>query len=110
MKTALSVLLALIASCFLATGTKADGDEEVTLKGKLLCAKCQLHETPKCMNVMQVKKDGKTINYYMKDKGSKEPYHKGICGGGAKKATMTGYVSKKDGKNWLVPTNVDVKK
>ena len=110
MKFAATLFLALFGISFLAPAVRADEDKEVKLKGLLMCAKCQLHETTKCQNVLQVKKDGKTTKYYFKDNGSKEAYHKGICGGGTKRATVTGVVEKQGGKNWVMPTSVKINK
>jgi hypothetical protein len=84
--------------------------KEVTLKGTLVCGKCTLKETTDCSNVLQVKEGGKTVNYYLDDKGKKEPYHKGICPPDSMKdATVTGTVTEKDGKKHIKATKVDVK-
>src|SRR5437773_700953 len=38
---------------------------EVTLSGELVCAKCALHESPKCQNVLKVTDAGKETKYYL---------------------------------------------
>ena len=40
-----------------------------TLKGTILCAKCELKETKECTTAIQVKEGGKTVTYYFDDKG-----------------------------------------
>jgi hypothetical protein len=88
------------------TGVRA-ADKEVTLKGEIMCAKCELQDAKRCQTVIKVQKDGKEVTYYFKDKGNKEEYHEAVCGGGRKEGTVVGIVSQKDGKNWITPTKVD---
>jgi hypothetical protein len=84
-----------------------DKESHKTLKGDLLCAKCNLHEDfDKCVNALRVKDGDKEVVYYLDDKGKKEPYH--VCGG-SKKATVTGVVTEKDGKMYLKPDRDGVK-
>jgi hypothetical protein len=98
-------LLALAVALILATGVQA-ADKEVTLKGTILCAKCALKEAKKCTTAIQVKEAGKTVTYYFLDKGAKESYHEEVCGGGRREGTVTGTVTEKDGKKWIVPKKV----
>ncbi len=84
--------------------------KEVTLKGEIMCAKCELKQSQKCQTVIVVKEDGKEVTYFFKDKGAKEEYHEEVCGGGRKEGTVTGTVSKKDGKRWITPTKVEYAK
>jgi hypothetical protein len=111
---ALSALLVLLVACVLVVGLQADEakkGKEVTLKGKLMCGMCTLKETDACSNVLQVTDGDKTVNYFLKDKGRKEKYHKAICPANTKlDATVTGTVSEEDGKKFITPTKVDVKK
>lgn len=108
MRTTWSMLFGLLAVCFLVANARADeGNKKVTLTGKLVCGKCTLHQTSKCSNVLQVEKNGKTVNYFLKDKGNKAKYHKGICApDSSKNVKVTGTVTEKDGKMWLTPTKV----
>ena len=85
--------------------------KEVKITGTMVCGACGLSETKKCSNVVQVKEGTKTINYFLDDKGTKEEYHEGVCGGGKiENVTVTGVVSEKDGKKFIKPSKVDVKK
>jgi hypothetical protein len=85
--------------------------KEVKVTGTLVCGACKLKEAKKCTNVLQVTEKGKTVNYWLTDKGNDEPYHEGVCGGGElKNVTVTGVVSEKDGKKTIKPSKVDVKK
>ena len=89
----------------------ADDKKEVKLTGSLVCGKCQLKQTPKCSNVLQVKEGDKVVNYRLADKGNGETYHEGVCGGDkVENVTVTGTVTEKDGKKTVVPTKVELPK
>jgi hypothetical protein len=109
MRTAFSTFLAVSILCLFVTGLQA-GDKVVTLKGDVVCAKCELKETSKCVTAIQVKENGQNVTYYFKDKGAKEEYHEAVCGGGKQQATVTGTLSEKNGKKWITPTNVQYAK
>jgi hypothetical protein len=88
----------------------ADG-KEVKVTGTLVCGKCQLKETAKCSNVLQVKEKDKVVNYYLIDKGNGETYHEGVCGGDkVENVTVAGKLTEKDGKKWVTPTKVELPK
>ena len=109
MKVAFSMLLGLAVILALVVGVQADDkDKEVTLKGTILCAKCELKEAKKCTNAIRVKEDGKDVVYLFKDKGGKESYHKTICQE-PKEGSVTGTVSEKDGKKYITPKEDGVK-
>jgi hypothetical protein len=86
---------------------RAQEKKEVTLKGQVMCASCELKEAKKCQTVIQVKDGDKQLTYYFKDRGAKETYHECVCGGGRQDATVTGVVTEKDGKKWITPTKVE---
>jgi hypothetical protein len=114
MRTALSMLLgvAIVFALTLNVKSEEKADKEVKLTGKLVCGKCALKETDDCSNVVQVKEGDKTVNYYIKDEGKKETYHKNICTAGkdGKAVTVTGKVSEKDGKKWITGAKVEFDK
>ena len=56
------------------------------------------------------KEGGKTVTYYLLDKGHSEPYHEEVCGGGKKEGTVTGVVVEKDGKKYIAPKKVEYAK
>ncbi len=87
-----------------------DGSKEVTITGSMVCGKCTLHETKECQNVVQVEKDGKTVNYYLKQNDVSKAAHEPICGGTAEKVTVTGTVKEKDGKEMMTATKIEVVK
>lgn len=108
-----SMLLGLAVAAVLATGLVAEEKKEVELKGTMKCAKCTLKEADAkaCANVLIVKEGDKEVKYYLKDKGNKEAYHKGICPPGSEaEATVKGSVTEEDGKKIVTATKVDVKK
>jgi hypothetical protein len=106
MKAALSLLLVVTVFCAFALTLQA-APKEVTLKGEILCAKCELKQGNKCQTVIRVKEEGKEVTYYFKDKGNKEEYHESVCGGGTKEGTVIGTVTEKNGKKWITPTKVE---
>jgi len=107
MRAALSVVVGL-AVVLVVSARISGADKEVTLKGTILCAKCELKETEKCTNAIRVKEDGKEVVYYFDDKGNKESYHKKICQKTAE-GSVTGTVSEKDGKKYIKPAKDGVK-
>ena len=108
---ATGLLLAASTSRLLAVDASSkDSSQEVTIAGNMVCAKCTLHETDKCQNVVQVVKDGKTVNYYLTQNDVSKAAHDPICSGGSEKVTVTGTVTEKDGKQIMTPTKIDVVK
>jgi hypothetical protein len=110
MKSRFSLVLAGAALCLFVAALHAADKKPVTLKGTLMCAKCELGEASKCQTVIRVKEGGKEVTYFLKDKGNKEAYHEEVCGGGRMQGTVTGIVSEKDGKKWITPTKVEYAK
>jgi hypothetical protein len=98
-------LLAGLTTRVLAADTAS---KDVTITGTMVCAKCTLHETKSCQNVVQVSQDGKTVNYYLKQNKVSKAAHDPICGGSSEKVTVTGTVTEKDGKEMMTPTKIDV--
>ena len=94
-------------------GTAQEKDkkgETKTIEGKMVCGKCTLSETKACSNVVQVKEGGKTVNYYISDKGNKEKYHKDVCPGGSEvEVKVTGKIVEKDGKKMIEDAKVEKK-
>jgi hypothetical protein len=109
MRLAGTLLAALALACLFTVNTQA-ADKEVTLKGQIMCAKCELKQAKKCMTVIQVKEGGKDVTYWFLDKGNKEAYHEPVCGSGRKAGTVIGVVTEKDGKKWVTPKKVEYAK
>jgi Family of unknown function (DUF6370) len=105
------LILAIVAGMMLAFGTSSllaqDAGKVITITGNMVCAKCTLHETTTCQNVVQVTKDGKTVNYYLVQNDTSKAAHGAICGGEPEKVTVTGTVEKKDGKELVTPTKIE---
>jgi hypothetical protein len=111
MKMAVKSALSLAVVLGFFALVQAEDKKEVTLKGTMVCGKCTLKVCKKCTNVLQVKEGGKTVEYFIEDKGSKEKYHKAVCPPNSEQeAEVTGTVSTKDGKKWVKPSKVEVKK
>ena len=111
MKSVLSFAMCLLALfCLVTVLSGQDKGKQVTLKGDLLCAKCNLGQTAECTTAIQVKEGDKLVTYYLDDKGSAEEHHEPICGGGKKEGTVTGTVEKKNDKNYIKPSKVEYAK
>src|ERR1700757_5163763 len=98
MRIAALVLLGLgLVVAFLGSATAQEkAGKEVTLTGKITCAKCELGIEKKCATVIQVKKgDTETVYYF--DKASNKKYHTDICQS-PKPGTVTGKVTKDGAK------------
>ena len=85
-------------------------NKEVTLTGMCVCAKCVLHETKECQNVLQIQKDGKTVNYYLDQNDISKAFHDNICTTAGEKATVTGTVAEKDGKQVMTISKIEAVK
>ena len=106
MKKLALITLALLAAS-LVGGVVLGGDaEQVTLEGKILCAKCVLHEEgrEKCQNVLAVESDGETQYYYLAHGEANDEL--GYVCTGAKAARVTGSVTEEDGRLWLAATEI----
>ncbi len=104
--------IALFTLCFglmigLTSLVRADDKKEVTLEGKITCAKCDLGVEKACATVIVVKEDGKDVTYYFDKKGNSE-HHKKICTS-PMEGKVTGTVSEKDGKKFVTVSKVEFK-
>lgn len=84
-------------------------DEEKTITGEGLCAKCALKETKTCQNAVQVEEGGKKITYYVVQNDLSKKFHKNICQT-TEKVKITGTVNEVDGKLEITPTKMDLVK
>ncbi len=107
MRTSLTIVvcLALLAATIMPA---VAADKEVTLSGKLTCAKCDLKKDTKCATVLVTKEGGQDAVYYLEDKTGKAK-HTEFCQT-AKEGTVTGKVSEKDGKKTITASKVELKK
>ncbi len=107
MKVMVSALLSLAVGLVLVAAVGADEGKQVTLKGTITCAKCDLKLQNKCATVVKVNEDGKDVVYYFSpDSNSK--YHKKICTE-AKEGTVTGTVHEANGKKVIKVTKLEFK-
>ena len=100
-------LLAGLAFAGAATTVLADDSAATTITGNMVCGKCTMHETKGCQNVIQVEKDGKTVNYYLAKNDVSNALHEDVCHGDTEKVTATGTVVEKDGKEILTATKLE---
>lgn len=75
--------------------------EEVTLEGKVVCAKCALKEEgrDKCQNVLVVESDEQTRQYYLT--GNETNTELGYVCMESRAVRVTGTVTEDDGRLWL---------
>ena len=109
MKKITNSTIALLAGLFLvAVAVPAfAADVEKTITGTGKCAKCDMHKTDKCQNVVEVEKKGKTIDYYVVDNDVSKDFHKNICKEN-KKVKVTGVVKKDDdGKMEITASKIE---
>ena len=82
---------------------------EATLAGDMTCAKCGLHESATCQNVLVVKEGagsgGRDVKYYLAKNDVAQANHQQVCGGSAH-ATVTGKVSEEGGKKIITASAV----
>jgi RecG-like helicase len=90
-------------------GLTAFAADEVTIKGEGKCGKCELKETDKCQNVVEVEKDGKKVKYFFADNEVSKAFHKNLCKGTAK-VKATGEAKKVDGKMQFTATKIELDK
>lgn len=81
-------------------------DKEVTITGEGKCAKCALHETEKCQNVIQTQEDGKTVTYYLAQNPTSKDFHENLCKK-SEKVTATGTVTEENGKKVLTVSKIE---
>jgi hypothetical protein len=104
MKAVVSTILsAFLVFALVGIITAAD-DKEVTLKGTVTCAKCDLKVEKKCATVIVVKDKDKDVVYYFDPKADKAN-HKTVCTE-SKKGTVVGTVEEKDGKKTVTVKKV----
>ncbi len=99
----------LVGALLLVLGSTSSGGEkkEVTLKGKITCAKCDLAKEAKCATVIVTKEDGKDVIYYLDAKSGKANHGK-ICNS-PMDGSVTGTVSEKGGKKTITTKEGGVK-
>ena len=102
----LAILAAVLLAVMAVSVPAMAGDEVVTLEGKIVCAKCSLHEEglAKCQNVLVVDDEGKTSHYYLV-KNDVDKEFGDVCMA-KKPVQVTGTVSEKDGKSWIAATEI----
>ncbi len=109
MKSRLLVAIAITLVAALGFATAAFA-EDVTVSGKIACAKCTMKkaDAKACQDVLVVAGEkGTTTEYYIVKNPVSEKFGH-VCTG-EKGATVTGAVSEKDGKKWITPSKMDPK-
>ena len=105
--TSLTIALAGLLAMFITTSALAA--EKITITGEGKCAKCALHETDECQNVVQTQENGKTVTYYLAQNKLSKNFHENLCKE-TQKITVTGTVKEEKGKKVLTPTKIALAK
>lgn len=105
-KLLLLVVIGIATAALAFTALAKDGDEQ-TLTGQLVCGKCKLHITDKCQNVLQVQKDGQTVNYFMTHNDVADDFHDNICKNDGEQVKVTGTVTEDNGTNMITATKIE---
>jgi len=100
--------VALVGALLLVLSDASVGGEkkakDVTVKGKVTCAKCDLMQTDACATVIVTKKDGKeTVLFF--DPASHKKNHAAVCQA-PKDGSVTGTIAEKDGKKVITVKSV----
>jgi hypothetical protein len=109
----LAFAIALMVMAALAVAAlAAEEGKNVTLTGKIVCAKCSLKkaDAKQCQDVLVVagEKDGGAAEYYLVKNEAAEKF--GHSCSGEKPAVVTGTVSTKDGKKWITASRIEAGK
>ncbi len=111
-----NLIVILVAGLLLAVATPllvaADtAGKDTTITGKMVCGKCTLHLTKECQNVVQVTKDGKTVNYFLTQNDTSKTKHDPVCDADkSEQVTVTGTLATVDGNLTLTPSKIEVLK
>jgi type 1 fimbria pilin len=105
----LTLAAGVLAATFAARVLAAD-NSEVTLTGMMVCGKCKLHVTDECQNVLQVEKNGQTVNYFLTMNKVAKDFHSEVCQNDGEKVTVTGTVTEKDGKETMSASKIEAVK
>jgi hypothetical protein len=107
MKTLRILSLLFVASMF--AGLAQAADDIKTITGEAMCAKCELNLQDNCQTVIQAKKDGKIVSYYIAANDVAKAFHPNICKSTAQ-VTATGTIATVDGKQVLTASSIEIKK
>lgn len=112
MKKFNSMIIALLAGLFLVAMTAPafaeDAPKEKTITGMGKCAKCDMHKSDTCQNVVEVEKKGKVVDYYVTQNDVAKDFHKNICKEN-KKVKVTGVVKHgEDGKMEITASKIEL--
>ena len=105
----LALAAGVLAATFTVAALAADSSQ-VTLTGMMVCGKCKLHMTKECQDVLQVEKDGKTVNYLLNMNKVAKDFHPNICQNDGEKVTVTGTVKEKGGEEMLSASKIEAAK
>lgn len=96
-----TLFLALIGTFLMIAVVQAD--EAKTFEGDLACEKCSLKTGDKCADTLKV---GETL--YLLEQDGKRKTSEHVCSG-TEKASVTGTVETRDGKQFIKVSKIEVK-
>jgi hypothetical protein len=105
----MAALAAVVVGLVVGAGvTGAAAGDEVTLQGKVVCAKCTMNraDAKECQNVLVVAgADDKDVEYYIAKNEVSTKFGE-VCTD-TTKATVTGTVSEKQGRKWITASKME---
>ena len=100
-------LLLLVVGLVFSGMAMAGDSKVVTIEGKVMCAKCSLHEEGReaCQNVVAVEAKGETTYYYLVASEANEAFGE-VCMA-TPLVRATGTLEEKDGKIFMTATAIE---
>jgi hypothetical protein len=95
MKRAIGILSATLAFAGFALAG------ETTLKGRGVCARCDLGETSACQSALEVTNKAKRTEVYYVEGAAGKELHRYLCNGPKEGVVLTGSAREKDGRKWI---------
>ena len=103
--------IALAAVALLGLAVLAQAEDSVTMKGRVVCAKCTLKKPglKECQNVLLVADtDGQDVEYFIVKNDVDAKFGEACMD--VVQATVTGIVSEKDGQKWIKASRMEREK
>lgn len=100
-----AIVIAPIVFDFLPAQLLLPTSSQVVLQGQLSCGKCNLGETPECVDVLESKSKSTTSRVYFA--AADGECRSNACRNGAREVRLTGIPYQRNGKKWIAPIRVE---
>lgn len=102
-----AIAIAPIVFDFLPAQLAAPRTSQVVLQGQLSCGKCDLGESPDCIDVLEHKSRSAKSRVYFAGTLADGECHSNACRSGQREIRLTGIPYRREGKNWIAPIRVE---